>query len=329
MVSYKLHDIAKRIDLPCPEALAELEITGVNELYQAQSNQITFCDSARAIKTDQRCEAAVVLVPSPLTDRFENTWAVPDSDVAKKYMVRVMALFEREQQVIGVHPTAVIDETANVDSTAAIGPYVVIGRYAEVGAQAQLHAHVSIGDGAQIGSGVCIEPNSSVYRNCRIGDNTKIQANVVVGSRGFGLIEDSGNVTQIPHLGAVVVGADCEIGSGTVVDRGTFSDTVLADQVVTGDNCHIAHNVTIGSHTVMGPGTAIAGSTTLGKWCHIVGFCAVGNHLTLADKVKVGVHCFVTSSVETEGTYISTMFPAKEASEWSRQYRRLLKVMKR
>ena len=60
-----------------------------------------------------------------------------------------------------------------------------------------------------------------------IGNNVVVHPGVVIGSDGFGLVQEKGKWIKVPHIGNVVISDDVEIGANTTIDRGTLDSTVI------------------------------------------------------------------------------------------------------
>jgi UDP-3-O-[3-hydroxymyristoyl] glucosamine N-acyltransferase len=137
----------------------------------------------------------------------------------------------------------------------------------------------------------------------------------VLGADGFGLAVDGGRWINVPQLGGVVVGDDCEIGANTTIDRGAIDDTVLEEDVRLDNQIQIGHNVRIGAHTAMAGCVAVAGSTRIGRWCLVGGAAGIVGHLEIADKVTIGAMSLVTHSLDEPGEYASGT-PLQPKREW-------------
>lgn len=178
-------------------------------------------------------------------------------------------------------------ETARIHPTARLGQGVAIGEYSV------------IGEGVVIGEGTIIRSHVVIHRNCRIGRNCLIKSSTVIGEEGFGFEFDSEGVPmRIPHLGAVVLGNEVEIGAMNVIARGTLGDTVLADHVKTDDHVFIAHNVAVGENTVIIACAEVSGSVKLGRDVWIAPSSCIINQAQVGDRAMVGMGAVVTKSVE-------------------------------
>jgi UDP-3-O-[3-hydroxymyristoyl] glucosamine N-acyltransferase len=131
----------------------------------------------------------------------------------------------------GIDATARIAEDAVVDAAASVGPYAVIEARAFVGPRAVIGSHVHVGEDATIAEDVRLHPHVTIYPRTIVGARTVVHAGAVLGADGFGMAEENGRWLRIPQIGRVVVGADCEIGANTTIDRGAIDDTVIEDDV--------------------------------------------------------------------------------------------------
>jgi len=236
---------------------------------------------------------------------------------------RISQSFEQKSTLsstVGIHPSAVIEEGAIVAKSASIGPFCHIGKNAKVGANTVLKGHVSLGHGASIGSDALIYPNVTIYHDCQLGDRTIIHSGTVIGSDGFGFAPDlaAGEWVKVPQVGKVVIGHDVEIGSNTSVDRGALGDTVIEDGCKIDNLVQIAHNVHIGSLTVIAGNTAIAGSTRIGKMCMIGGSSSLSGHLTIADRTTISGGTTIIRSIDQPGQHYTSIFPMLPHADWEK-----------
>jgi UDP-3-O-[3-hydroxymyristoyl] glucosamine N-acyltransferase len=71
---------------------------------------------------------------------------------------------------------------------------------------------------------------------------------------------------------------------GSTVDRGALDDTIIEQGVKIDNQVQIAHNCIVGEHTIICGCSAIAGSTSIGRYCTIGGGVGIIGHLRIADK---------------------------------------------
>jgi len=229
---------------------------------------------------------------------------------------RIAALFESmPSRPAGVHASAAIDPSATIDPGAHIGPFVCIGARSVVAAGAVVGPGCVIGEDCVVGAGSELVARVTLVRRVRLGQRVRVHPGAVLGADGFGLAVDGGRWINVPQLGGVVVGDDCEIGANTTIDRGAIDDTVLEEDVRLDNQIQIGHNVRIGAHTAMAGCVAVAGSTRIGRWCLVGGAAGIVGHLEIADKVTIGAMSLVTHSLDEPGEYASGT-PLQPKREW-------------
>jgi len=182
-----------------------------------------------------------------------------------------------------VHSTAVVDPSARIADSAEIGPYCVIGPEVEIGHRTRLMAHVYAEGPAWIGEENLFYPFSTVgvasqdlkYRGeraeTRIGSRNQIREFVTIhrGTQGGGLLTSIGD------------------------------DNLLMAYV------HVAHDVRIGSHTILANGATIGGHVTVGDWAVIAAFSGVHQFCRIGRHAMVGGYSVVTQDVLPYSTTVS------------------------
>ncbi len=302
----------------------------VGSLEHAGPDAIAFLAGKRFRGQLANTGAAAVIVAPAAAEATELPRLVHGNPYAT--YARVAALLHPAlRPAPGRHPTALIGEDALVDPAAVIGPYVVIGARARIGPGAVLGAGTIVGDDVVLGEDVLLHPRVVLYSNCTVGARTIIHSGAVIGADGFGMAEESGRWLKIPQIGGVVIGADCEIGACTTIDRGAIEDTVLEDDVKLDNQIQIGHNCRIGTHTAMAGCVGVAGSTTIGRNCKVGGAAMIAGHLVIVDNTVVSGASQVFESLDRPGVYTGT-FPALPHSEWrhvASEVRRLRELARR
>jgi UDP-N-acetylglucosamine acyltransferase len=176
---------------------------------------------------------------------------------------------------MAIHSAAIVDPSARIDSTADIGPYCVVGAEVEIGARTRLMAHVYAEGPCWIGEDNTFFPFSSIgvasqdmkYRGeraeTRIGNRNRIREFVTI------------------HRGTEGGGAVTSIGD----------DNLLMAYV------HIAHDVQLGSHTILANGVTIGGHVKIGDWAVIAGLSGVHQFCRIGRHAMVGAASAVTQDV--------------------------------
>ncbi len=161
-----------------------------------------------------------------------------------------------------------------------LGKNVKIGKNCSLGHNTIVERNVSIGDNCKIG-------NNVVIKNCLIGSNTNILDGAIVGKKGFGFFPGNKNI-RYPHIGAVIIGDNVEIGCNNTIDRGSLSNTVIGDGTFLDNQVHIGHNVKIGKNCIITGQVGFAGSSYIGNNVMIGGQAGISGHLRVGDNVQIG-----------------------------------------
>lgn len=183
-----------------------------------------------------------------------------------------------------------------------IGAFSVVGKKSVIGKGTQIHPQVYIGDRVSIGENCILYPGVKIYEGCKIGNNCILHANAVIGSDGFGFAPaQDGSYKKIPQTGIVTIEDDVEIGANTVIDRATMGVTLVKRGTKLDNLIQVAHNVEIGSDTVIAAQTGIAGSSKIGNRCQIGGQAGIAGHIVIADRTSIGAQAGVLGNVKKEG----------------------------
>lgn len=102
---------------------------------------------------------------------------------------------------------------------------------------------------------------------------------------------------RIPNFGRVLIEDDVEIGSGTVIARGTLENTVIGENTKIDDQVYIAHNVQIGPSSMIVAQASITGSIKVRRQCWIGPNVSIRDRITKGDYSLVGVGAVVVKLV--------------------------------
>ena len=205
-----------------------------------------------------------------------------------------------------------------------IAPFACVADGAEIGDNTSLHPHATVGSHAKVGNNCTLYPHATVYHDCRIGNNCILHAGCVIGADGFGFAPSSEGYEKIPQIGIAIIEDDVEIGANTCVDRATMGATVIHKGVKLDNLIQIAHNVEVGSHTVMASQVGIAGSTKVGEWCMFGGQVGLAGHIKVGDKVGIGAQAGVPGNIKSNEKIMGTpAINAKNFMKSSAVYKKL------
>ena len=290
------------------------DVAGVGTLADATPGQLGFLANPRYRGQLADTRAGVVVLREDDASAFAGTSLVARDPYAA--FARISALFEHvPAREPGIHPSAAIDPSAEISPDAHIGPFTSIGARTKISAGAVVGPGCSIGDDCELGEGCELQARVTLVARVRLGKRVRILPGAVLGAAGFGLAMDGGRWINVPQLGGVVVGDDCEIGANTTIDRGALGDTVLEEDVRLDNQIQIGHNVHVGAHTAMAGCSAVAGSARIGRYCLIGGGAGILGHLEVCDRVVVTAMSLVTHSLREPGEY-SSGTPLMDNRSW-------------
>ena len=174
-----------------------------------------------------------------------------------------------------IHPTALVDARACVADTAEIGPFCVIGPEVQIGPGTRLMANNYVEGPTSIGEDNIFFPYSSIgvasqdlkYKGeraeTRIGDRNRIREFVTIhrGTEGGGLLTSIGN------------------------------DNLLMTYT------HVAHDVHIGDHVILGNSVGLAGHVVIEDWADVSPFSGVHQFCRIGRHAFIGPYSVVKQDV--------------------------------
>jgi UDP-N-acetylglucosamine acyltransferase len=164
-----------------------------------------------------------------------------------------------------IHPTALIEPGAQLHPSVTVGAYTLIG------------AHVRVGQGTSIGPHCVIEGrttlgcNNHIFQFCSLGAAPQDK-------------KYAGEPTELQVGDRNTIREFCTFNTGTAQDGGVTrvgSDNWIMAYV------HLAHDVQVGSHTILANNATLAGHVHVGDWVTVGGLSGVHQF------VQIGAHAFV------------------------------------
>lgn len=241
-------------------------------------------------------------------------------DNAYESVAKLLTLYESmKQKKTGVSDKAYISPTAKIGEDCYVAPFAYIGDNVVVGNGTTVHPNAVICDNASVGEDCIIYPNVTIYHDCKIGNRVILHAGAVIGADGFGFAPTANGYDKIPQIGIVTIEDDVEIGANTCVDRSTMGTTIIRKGVKLDNLVQIAHNVDVGSHTVMSAQVGVAGSCKVGEWCMFGGQVGVAGHITVGDRTYAGAQSGIPGGRMIKNGNCTVMgYPAIEQKNFAR-----------
>ena len=174
-----------------------------------------------------------------------------------------------------IHATAIVDPAARIGANVSIGAYSVVG------------AGVEIGDGTTIGPHVVIEGTTRIGRDNRIFQFASIgaipQDKKYAGEESQLVIGDRNHIREFVTLNRGT-------GEGGGATRIGNDNWIMA-------YVHVAHDCTVGNHTIFSNNATLAGHVTIGDWVILSGFSGVHQFCRIGAHAFIGMGCLVNGDV--------------------------------
>jgi UDP-3-O-[3-hydroxymyristoyl] glucosamine N-acyltransferase len=272
-----------------------IRISGINSLAEAVEGEISLYMDPRYKDALVKTRASAILVPRR-TDLFPGAQLIipnPALSYAKAAALFCPAL----PRFPGISKDAVVDPTSSIGENVSIYPLVYVGPEAVIGDGVTLFPGVYVGDRVRIGRNTTVYPNVTLMSGVLIGEGVILHAGTVVGSDGFGFVQNGAGRVKIPQLGTVQIDDHVEIGANSTIDRAAMGKTWIQKGVKTDNLVQIAHNVVIGENTIIVAQTGISGSVKVGKQVVIGGQVGITDHVEIGDRVMIGSQSGVAKSI--------------------------------
>ena len=273
----------------------EAVVSGVANLEQAGAADLAYVSEARFVAAARNSKAAAFVVGQPIDD-------VSAPQIVVEHPAYAFARVVQHFFVVPPKPRGIADqvfrgEAVSIGGDASIWPFVTIGDRVRIGSRVTLYSGVFIGDDCVIGDDTVLYPNVTVREGTAIGSRVMIHSGTVIGSDGFGYVQHQGRHQKIPQVGTVTIEDDVELGANVTVDRATFGRTVIKQGTKVDNLVQIAHNVSVGEHSIVVAQVGIAGSTTLGHHVMVGGQAGISDHITVGDQVMIAARSGVARHV--------------------------------
>ena len=283
-MNFTVAEIAKHLD---GEVVGNATATlkGFAPADSARPGDLTFAENEDFFARAEKSAATAIIAEERFSPAKKILIRVPHARIA---FAKALALFFPERTfAAGIHPTAVVAPDAKIDPTAHIGPYCAIGARVHIGARTVLQGGNLIGEDSTLGEDTNLFPHVTLYARTEIGRRVRIHASTVIGSDGFGYVQDGNIHRKVPQIGNVVIGDDVEIGAGVMIDRGALDSTVIGQGTKIDNLVQVAHNVEVGEGCLLVAQSGIAGSSKLGNFVVLAGQSGIAGHLKIGNQVTI------------------------------------------
>ena len=287
-------------------------IKGVAGLENGGPGHLVFAENNKNLSLAEKSGASAVILPLESPGVRKPVLRVEKPRLA---FARAAELFAPDRlEGKGIHSTAVIAADVEIGSGAVIHPHVVVEEGVKIGENVKIGAGVFIGRNCVLGPETRIYPGAKVLANTEIGRSCLIQSGAVLGSEGFGFVQDENGHLRMPQLGKVLIEDEVEIGANTVIDRGALGPTVVGAGSKIDSQVIISHNVCLGKECLVVSQSGIAGSSILGNRVRLGGQVGITDHVRVGDDIMIGAKSGVSKDILETGTYFGIpAMPARKA----------------
>ena len=273
-----------------------VSLSSLASLDEAGPQALSFIANDKAAKILPGLKAGALLVHRHF----------PESAIPQVVVPNPLLAFAQTAQKFFVHlppPRGIADDVTrgadvSIGPDPSIWPFVTLGDRVKIGARVTLYPGVFVGSDSSVGDDTVLYPNVVVRDGCSIGARVIVHSGTVIGSDGFGYVQHQGRHQKIPQLGGVTVEDDVELGANVTIDRATLGRTVVKRGTKVDNLVQIAHNVTVGEHSILVAQVGIAGSTTIGHHVMVGGQAGLADHLHIGDQVMIAARAGVNRNLE-------------------------------
>ena len=315
---FKISNILELLDIKEDLLNNNQDIFDIKDLFTSDKNDITFYHSKKYKEIAKNTKASFCITTKSLKDDLPKNCNPIVVDNVLVATSKITAKFYPNSINDNFDDTVVIINNSKFKDKVKYGLNVLIGNNVEIGSNCLIGHNTIIEQNVSIGNN-CFIGSNTVIRNTIIKDNVKILDNCVIGKHGFGFFPIQNKNLRYPHIGSVIIEANCEIGCGSTIDRGSMSNTVIGKNTYLDNQIHIAHNVKIGENSIIAGQVGIAGSSILGKNIRIGGQAGISGHLIIGDNVEIAGGSGVIKNIPDNSKVMG--YPAKNIRDFLKENR--------
>lgn len=290
------------------EGDASVTVRSFGKIEEAQQGQLAFLANPKYEDFLYSTNASVIIINEnlELKEAIKSTLIrVPDAYSAFALLLRKYEEMMK-QQMTGIQQPSFIASSAKTGEGVFIGAFAYLSDNVVLGNNARIYPNVFLGSNVCIGDNTTIHSGVKIYNDCVVGSNVTIHAGTVIGADGFGFAPQAdGSYQKVPQMGNVVIEDFVEIGANSTIDRATIGSTIIKRGAKLDNLIQVAHNVEVGSNTVIAAQAGISGSTKIGNNVMIGGQAGLAGHIQIADGSKINGQSGVSKSIKNPNSAVT------------------------
>jgi UDP-3-O-[3-hydroxymyristoyl] glucosamine N-acyltransferase len=290
------------------EGTPDISVDSFGKIEEAKQGQLAFLANPKYEDYLYTTGASIIIINE--TQELKTPLSATLIRVADAYSAFATLLAKYQtmvtQQMTGIQEPVYIAKTARLGEQVFVGAFAYIGENVVVGNNVKIFPNSYIGDNVKIGDNVMLHPGVKIYHDCVVGKNVTIHAGSVIGSDGFGFApQEDGTYKKVPQIGNVVLEDNVEVGANVTIDRATMGSTVIRTGAKLDNLIQIAHNVEVGTNTVIAAQAGVSGSTKIGNNVRIGGQAGIVGHISIADGSLINAQSGVSKSIKTPNSLVT------------------------
>ena len=283
-------------------------VSSFGKIEEAKKGELAFLANPKYEEFLYTTEASVIIINESLELRQPVPAAlirVPDAYSAFATLLQKYQELMR-QQLKGIQQPSHIAESVKIGENVFVAAFAYLSDNVVIGNNVKIYPGVFIGNNVKIGDNTVLNAGVKIYHDCIVGSNVTIHAGTVIGGDGFGFApQQDGSYKKVPQIGNVVIEDFVEIGANATIDRATIGSTVIRTGAKLDNLIQVAHNVEVGSNTVIAAQAGVSGSTKIGSNVMIGGQAGIVGHIQIADGSKINAQSGVSKSIKSPNSSVT------------------------
>jgi len=290
------------------EGNPDVSVTSFGKIEEATRDQLGFLANPKYEEYLYSTRASIIIINDSLELRepvAATLIRVPDAYTA---FATLLAAYQKmnTQQLQGIQDPVYIAKSAKLGEKVFLGAFAYVGENVVIGNGTKIFPQAYLGNNVRIGDNTIIHSGVRIYHDCQVGNNVIIHAGTIIGSDGFGFApQPDGTLKKVPQIGNVLIEDEVEIGANACIDRATMGSTLIRKGAKLDNLVQLAHNVEVGTHSVIAAQSGISGSTKLGNNVMIGGQAGLVGHIQIADGSKINAQSGVSKSIKTPNSAVT------------------------
>ena len=283
-------------------------VSSFGKIEEAKKGELAFLANPKYEEFLYTTEASVIIINESLELRQPVPAAlirVPDAYSAFATLLQKYQELMR-QQLKGIQQPSHIAESVKIGENVFVAAFAYLSDNVVIGNNVKIYPDVFIGNNVKIGDNTVLNAGVKIYHDCIVGSNVTIHAGTVIGGDGFGFApQQDGSYKKVPQIGNVVIEDFVEIGANATIDRATIGSTIIRTGAKLDNLIQVAHNVEVGSNTVIAAQAGVSGSTKIGSNVMIGGQAGIVGHIQIADGSKINAQSGVSKSIKSPNSSVT------------------------